>query len=287
MTRCVVAGIDGSHESLVAAEWAAREAALRGLGLRLVHAAPPAPDRDRARAPAAFSWARSGKDLLDRAEARLAVLHPHVAITGARVAGPAGAGLVAACADAALLVVGARGEGGFDGLVVGATALAAASGASCPVVMVPAQAPVPEPEVVVGVGARRAAGPAVDFAFGAARLRGAAVRAVHAWTPPGVSPQVVLGVPEEDRGTWEDEEAQRLSDALRMWRETYPHVAVRPDVVLLHPAYALVRASRRADLLVLGRGPGPRPHTPRLGPVAHAVLHHAYCPVAVVPGAWA
>lgn len=282
MTRCVVAGIDGSRESLVAGEWAAGEAALRGLDLRLVHAAEA---RGAAGAPAAPSRRRSGGDLLERARARLAGLHPRVAMSGVLVAGSAGAGLLSASETAALLVVGTRGEGGFDGLAVGSTALAAASGASCPVALVPADTAVPEGEIVVGVDARQAAGPAVDFAFGAARLRGAHVRAVHAWALPGAPPRSALGVPEEDRGAWEDEEVQRLSDVLRGWRERYPHVAVLPDVVLLHPAYALVRASRRADLLVVGRNSAPRTPGPRLGRVAHAVLHHARCPVVVVPTA--
>ena len=43
MTRYVVAGIDGSRPSLVAAAWAAQEAASRGMPLRLVHAEPLAP----------------------------------------------------------------------------------------------------------------------------------------------------------------------------------------------------------------------------------------------------
>ena len=51
----------------------------------------------------------------------------------------------------------------------------------------------------------------------------------------------------------------------------------------LHPAEALLNASRRADLLVVGRHTDPRAAEGRLGPVTHAVLHHARCPVAVVP----
>ncbi|MFI9604083.1 universal stress protein [Streptomyces sp. NPDC052043] len=284
MTRFLVAGIDASRESLVAGEWAAEEADRRGLELRLVHAAP-APADGLAEPPVALSWQRSGEEVLGRAEASLAAGRPGVAMSRVQVTGSAPAALLSAARTAELLVVGARGDGGFDGLVVGSTALAAASRAPCPVVVVPRPPATArhEAEVAVGVDTRTAAASPVDFAFGAARLRAARVRAVHAWALAGAPPWTALAVPEEDRAAWEDEEVQRLSDVLRGPRESCPDVPVLPDVVLLHPAYALVHASRRAGLLVVGRRASPRAAEQRLGPVAHAVLHHARCPVAVVP----
>lgn len=44
MVRTVVAGLDGSAESRSAAEWAAREAASRGLPLKLLHVSEPVPE---------------------------------------------------------------------------------------------------------------------------------------------------------------------------------------------------------------------------------------------------
>jgi nucleotide-binding universal stress UspA family protein len=286
MTHPVVVGIDGSRESLVAGEWAAEEAGLRGLPLRLVHAAP-APAPDPADLPVAFSWQQRGEDALRRAEAGLATRHPQVTTSDVQVADSAAAALLSASSTAGLLVVGARGEGGFDGLAVGSTALAVASAASCPVVVVPGSpsAVQREAEVAVGVDVGHVEESLLDFAFGSARLRGARLRAVHAWTLPGVPLPAAPMVPEEDRAAWEDQEVQRLSDVLRGFADRYPGVSVLPDVVLLHPAHALVHASQRADLLVLGRLSGPRAAERRLGPVAHAVLHHAHCPVAVVPHA--
>ncbi|MGW3149665.1 universal stress protein [Streptomyces sp. NPDC001177] len=284
MTRSVVVGIDGSRESLVAAEWAAREASLRGLQLRLVYAAPT-PARSCGDGPVALTWQQTGEELLQRAKADLASRCPRVAVSGVRIADSAAAALLSASQTAELLVVGARGEGGFDGLVVGSTALATASAASCAVAIVPRNpaAAAHDAEVCVGADVRYAAEAPLDFAFGAARLRGARLRAVYAWSLSGPAPWSAHGVPEEDRAAWEDEEVQRLSDVLQGWQDKYPEVPVLPDVVLLHPAYALVHASQRADLLVLGRRSSPRAAERRLGPVAHAVLHHSRCPVVVVP----
>ncbi|MFF2204835.1 universal stress protein [Streptomyces sp. NPDC058145] len=286
MTRSVVVGIDGSRESRVAAEWAAGEAALRDLPLRLVHAAP-APVRAYPDEPVALSWQRTGEELLQRAKTGLADRYPRVAMSGVQVADEASTGLLSASETAELLVVGARGEGGFDGLAVGSTALAAASTASCAVAIVtgnPAAA-AHDAEVSVGVDVRHAAEPPLAFAFGAARLHGARLRAVHAWALSGHASWTAAGVPEEDRATWEDEEVQQLSDVLRSRQARCPGVPVLPDVVLLHPAYALVRTSQRADLLVLGRRSSPRVAERRLGPVAHAALHHSRCPVVIVPHA--
>ncbi|WP_030740557.1 universal stress protein [Streptomyces sp. NRRL F-5135] len=289
MTGSVVVGIDGSGESLVAGAWAARQAELRELPLRLVRAVSAAvspPEED---------------DVLERARGRFTEGRPGTEVSAVRaVAGTPSAALLDAAGSAGLLVVGARGEGGFAGLAMGSTALAVAGAAPCPVAVVPrpvagpdgragTAAPALRRDVAVGVRSREAARPVLAFAFQAARLHGTALVAAHAWALPDGSPRTAPGVLEEDRATWEDEEEQRLSDVLRRWRREYPDVAVRHDVVLLHPARALVNLSHRAGLLVLGRTDGRRATDGRrvaerrLGPVAHAVLHHACCPVVVVP----
>lgn len=84
-------------------------------------------------------------------------------------------------------------------------------------------------------------------------------------------------LPEEDRGAWEDQEVQLLSDALRPWWEKYPQVHVYEDVRLQSPSAALVQASASAGLLVVGRA------GLTLGPTLRAVLEQTGCPVAVVP----
>ncbi|MEU2689550.1 universal stress protein [Streptomyces hygroscopicus] len=317
MSGPVVAGVDGSRRSLTAAEWAAREAARRGVALRLVHACPPLPRRVSP-VPGVDAWQQVGEQMLGRTVADFRARHAGLEIDGKHTAAEPAEALLTAATSAGLLVVGARGWGGFDGLAVGSVALRVTAMADCPVVTVPETrrtgtgrdgwagpggSPGPDSsrgpdgsagpdgwaaaetaEVQLGFGAHAPAEATVAFAFRAAQERGVPLRVVHAWALPPASPSAwMLTVLEEDRATWEDQESQVVSDALRPWRESCPEVTVVPDVVLLNPAEALVRASERAGLLVIGRRTATRPTELRLGPVAHAVLHHARCPLAVVP----
>lgn len=57
---------------------------------------------------------------------------------------------------------------------------------------------------------------------------------------------------------------------------------VRTEVVHGRAGHHLLMASTKASLLVVGRR---MPSGPHLGPVAHSVIHHSLCSVAVVPHA--
>lgn len=266
MVRCVIAGIDGSEPGLAAARWAAREARLRGSGLRLIHVWPPDP---------------YAPPVLDRVVSELALRHPGLEVRGEQADGRAPDVLADAGRTADLLVLGSRGLGGFPGLLLGSVALETAGRSPCPVALVPEQRPGGErpPEIALGIDTRHRAAPATDYAFDAARRREARLRAVHAWSLPAPygSPWTPYAVTEEDRAAWEDQEVQLLHDALRGHRRAYPAVPVVADVRLLGPAKALVTASARAELLVVGRPGGP------LNGVPHSVAHHAHCPVVLVP----
>jgi nucleotide-binding universal stress UspA family protein len=224
---------------------------------------------------------RSGaRRMVDGAVAEFTDLHPGLAARGEPADGPAAEALRTAAASADLLVVGTRGLGGFPALRIGSVALELAGRAACPVALVPPGrgTGVRLPEVVLGMDARRPDPRAAALAFDAARRREARLRAVHAWSLPAPydEPWTPYAAVEEDRAEWEDHEVQLLNDALRGWRERYPGVPVLADVRLLGAADALVRASARAAVLVVGRGREPGQC---LGGVAHAVAHHAGCPI--------
>ncbi|MEU9075495.1 universal stress protein [Kitasatospora sp. NPDC004745] len=280
----VLAGVDGSPQSTAAAHWAAGEARLRGVPLRLVHAWPWLTDGESAFAepddlPAA------AQRVLAAAAGEVRERHPGLEVRTDGVLDAPVDGLVAAAADTDLLVLGSRGRGGFTGLLLGSVSMAAAARSGVPVVVVrePGTAGGGDgPEVVVGVDAQDPQDEVLAFAFREAALRGARVRAVHGWDLPPVFGYAGGAVPATEIAQLEALEAKLLSLAVAAERERHPGTAVVEDV-RLGAARGLVDASAGAALVVVGRRHRPIEFGPRLGRVAHAVLHHAQAPVAVVP----
>lgn len=88
MYRDVTVGLDGSAESRAAAEWAAREAELRGLPLKLVHVWEPVPD-PIAQAPLLGPEThRHWTERIPRENVEgLRLRHPRVDVTSEQVAG--------------------------------------------------------------------------------------------------------------------------------------------------------------------------------------------------------
>ncbi|CAM5298683.1 universal stress protein [Streptomyces viridifaciens] len=154
----VTVGIDGSEAGLAAADWAA---ARRGCPLRVLHALPLMPHL----LPGRFAGRRPDPGaLLHEVRHILAVRYPQLETRTDEVHDIATAALLAAGEDAELLVVAARGAGGFPGLRIGSTAPHLAARAGCPTVVLPADPPGPEPreQVVVGLDARRPAEAALE-----------------------------------------------------------------------------------------------------------------------------
>jgi nucleotide-binding universal stress UspA family protein len=127
MSRIVV-GVDGSEHAKRALRWAADEAGQRGAVLVVAHvAAPPR--------PSAAELAALGRELVvDEALAELdtAGLEVERIVRTGHVTEE----LCELAADADLLVIGARGLGGFRGLLLGSATLQVVAHAPCPVVVV-------------------------------------------------------------------------------------------------------------------------------------------------------
>lgn len=287
MEAPVLVGVDGSPGSAGAAHWAAAEAWRRGAPLRLVHAWPWLTDGSSAFVGTDEIPAAAQRMLAGTAE-EVRKLHPDLAVHTDVVLDAAVDGLVAAAEEAQLVVLGSRGLGGFAGLLVGSVGLATAARANAPVVLVRPPAPGQEPpaaEVVVGVDARTPDDEVLEFAHREARLRGARLRVVHGWELPPVFSYAGWVPPQVPHDRLQALETELLDLALAGWRERHPSAAdteVVPEVGL-GAARRLVAASTTAELVVIGRRRRPHDFGARLGRVAHAVLHHAHGPVAVVP----
>ncbi|MEV7285172.1 universal stress protein [Streptomyces sp. NPDC093252] len=289
MTRPVTAGVDGSDESLAALAWAAREAVRRDRVLRVVHAwrseDHEAVDGDRA---AQERWAREAVEGAVRA---LAGRHPGLAVTTEITEGAPAQTLIAACADAELLVLGSRGHGQVVGFLLGSVGQQVIAGAARPVVLVragdKASTEVAGHEIVVGQeGEPEDSAAVLEFAFRTAAARGASIRAVRAWALPPVysySPAAMKIL--DEAGGPEPYERRALADALRPWRERHPGVHVIEHVEMGSAGQVLLSVAPGAQLVVVGRRARRTAVGARIGSVAHGVLHHAPCPVAVVPPA--
>ncbi|MEU0805192.1 universal stress protein [Streptomyces sp. NPDC005970] len=286
--QVVTVGLDGSPESLAAARWAADEAERRELALRLLHAwillSPPTPD-----SPAADDQNYWAKRIVHDAHMELGRRHPDLPIAEETVAEEAETALLDAAARSRMLVLGSRGMEPLASFFLGDISLYVVGRAERPVVLVRAgeaaeerPSEVREREVVVGLSLHGPQDNLLEFAYVTAFTRGVPLRAVHgrglpvqAFVPWGVDPGIARDVAEK---------AQReLDEVLRPWRERFPRVRVIDEVRLESPAQAVVRAASGSGLLIIGRRGHRAALAPRLGPVVQAAVHHATCPVAVVP----
>ncbi|MFG2363995.1 universal stress protein [Streptomyces mirabilis] len=291
MPRTVTVGLDGSPESRAAADWAVREAKLRGLPLKLVNVWEPAPT-PIAQAPLLGPETRQqwSEHIPREAAGELRAAHPGVDVLVEQITGRPAEVLTDATKDAEPLVLGSRGLSGMGGFVVGSVGLAVVARAERPVVLVRAEGDTsgtdsgvaaPRP-VVLGLDTTAPDDTLIGFAFEAAVLRGASLRVVHGWNEP---PYIAYGMPPdlELNAQIGAEEAVALSEVLRPWRQKFPTVDVVEDSLSGRAANHLVEASAEASLVVVGRRIRRSALGAHIGPVTHAVLHHATAPVAVVP----
>jgi nucleotide-binding universal stress UspA family protein len=274
--RPVVLGIaDKQPTALRLAMQAARR---RGVTLRVVHSAgvPAQAAELYANSDAIDAFRTAGQTVLDDAR-HFIEQQPSTPVIEyvLTTRGPVSA-LEAEASEAQLLVVGTDDIPWYDRLLGGAVAGYLATHAACPVIAVPENTypSTTSGGVVVTLDGDTSASGSLNFAFEEAEVRGSRLYVLHA-APPGTMAA--------------DVEASRanISEVLAGWSAQHPNVRITTHFAIDEPDDACIRATQRAELVVVGR-PRHRGIAFALArPVATQVLRHTHCPVAVVPANYA
>ena len=283
----LVVGVDGSEPSLRAVDWAADEAVLRKVALRVVYASLW--ERYEGGSLSADLGKPSeevlAQDVVDHAAKRALTRHPHLTVVRVVLPEEPEYALVREGRQASALVVGSRGRSGIAEFLLGSVSLSVAAQADCPVIVLRGShdkqaVPGARGRILLGVGEDATESPAVRFAVDEARRREVPLEAVRAWRCPAhetTDHPLMAGEPARLH-------EERAVEALEWALKDLPADAdVRRRTVEGPARKVLADLSHEADLLVVGAKRREGHFGIQLGRVAHAVLHHSACPVAVVP----
>ncbi|ACY99588.1 universal stress protein [Thermomonospora curvata] len=279
----VVVGYHGKKYARDALAWAAREADHRGVPLTVLFAANwPGMTLPSGTEPLAFEPGalEAAEEVTAQGVTEALAVCPRLEVGGMTVVTSPTRALIEASAHAELVVVGSRGRGPVVETLLGSISFSVAARAECPVVVVEQGmgewTAGPGRPVVAGVDGSPAALQAVAFAADYASGRRARLELICCtgeMLAPGVDPeQVRAGA---------DAALRRARTTARSGRRGLQVLTRRVDGA---PEPVLIEASAEAGLMVVGsRGRGAF-HGMLAGSVAHAVVHRARCPVAVVGG---
>lgn len=282
----IVVGIDGSPGSTAALRWAAEEAELHGATLKVVmawgmldqHLRPPDQPFDPH-----YNHDTAAADL--HAFVTDTIGEPRAETTEfCAVCDLPGRALLDAAASADLLVVGARGLGGFKGLLLGSVSHHCLQHANGPVAVIHQGATIDPSErsgIVAAVDGSPTADRALAWAINEARRRKTNLTVVNAWQLPtaGYDPRIYAAL---DTATLQDAAQATTAEALTRADTNGlddPTIVVRRG----SPAEVILDVAADAELIVLGtRGRGALKRL-LLGSVATQVTQHANMPVVVIP----
>jgi nucleotide-binding universal stress UspA family protein len=286
MPQHILVGVDDSPAVDRTLQWAADDARVRRLPLRLVYAF-----RWEATRIPGYVESAEIPDLQVRGSQSIAdeviepavdtalELEPGVDVSGDAADGDPARVLIEESEQAREVVLGSRHNKALGSAVLGSVSAAVTARAACPVVVVRGpSSPEPGAGVVIGVDDTETSEQVLAYGFDYASWHGLPVRPVLCWHPDLLALKSRRAEPPAPARVeaW-------LSEALAGWQERYPDVAVHPEVVREYPVAGLVGASTGQNLLVVGRRGRHALSGTLLGSVSQGVLHHATPPVAVVP----
>jgi nucleotide-binding universal stress UspA family protein len=278
----VVVAIDEKDPDLGTLRWAAAEAIARGNRLVLVHICEwregqqkPAPMADDIRPRVRVGAERVVGAAVDAVRAEF----PDLDVTGEIGTGRPTPALLELSEEAAMVVVGARGVGGFPGLLMGSVSGQLAEHGLCPVAVVRPVAG-SATDVVVGIDGSPESARALTQALRQARRTGGRLIAVHAYRLPPVAAAYAPN-PGVDPTIHRELAENTLAVALGMVQEDNPDVKIERRVEHGPAARVLLAAADGAAVLVVGaRGLGGFTGMVA-GSVSQQVLRHAHGPVLV------
>jgi len=282
----IVVGIDASAGADAALRWALAEAATRKAPVRVVCAYrrtvayEPMLMWSGLREPELEHSRSVAEDVVAKAIAYAAEVDAGVQVQGEAIAGNPVPVLAEESHRGSVLVLGSRHRSAVGAIFLGSVSAGVAARSACPVVVLggPSALPSEDPSVVVGVDGTEESELLLAFAFEQASRHRVPLRALLVWHSDVLAAMEWRAEPAVPKRAelW-------LSEALVGWQEKYPDVEVHSAVIRDHPAAALTAWASSAQMLVVGsRGRHALVGT-LLGSVSQAVLHHATCPVAVVP----
>ncbi|MGH8827045.1 MAG: universal stress protein [Jiangellaceae bacterium] len=288
----LVIGVDGSQESTTALTWAAAEAQRQGAALVIIYGLHmpivSVPLSGSVVLPPTDELEKYARNVLDEAAAAATTTAPGLEVRTELELRPPADALLAASADAELVVVGSRGLSSLGSVILGSVSARVAAGAACPTVVIPADAAesTGTGPIVVGIDGSAHSDAALTFAVQRADRLGTTVVAIHAYTlsltaVPIIDPELAERLGQQQRREAEEVVTEALERA---------GVADRADlvssrIVVANAGEALTEAGSDAAMTVVGsRGRGGFIGM-LLGSVSQAVLHRAHHPVVVVRAA--
>ncbi|WP_405719502.1 universal stress protein [Streptomyces sp. NBC_00046] len=278
----VVVGVDGSEPAHRAALWAAAEASCRGSTLRIVHAADTDSRVLHLSGENIERVRRAGHELLRETAEAVTEQYSGLHVTTEFSGGAAVPILRRTVGLRGTVVVGNRGLGGFENLMLGSVGLKVAADATTPVVVVRGTDNGAESGVVLAAVRDEHDVECARYAAREAEIHKASLRLLHAWHILGSVGLAVTML--DDVGAITGEHLHHLNAVTDRIRDEFPALNVRAEAEKsLTVAGALVEASRDVDLLVMGGRRAPGYIGPTLGWATHSLLHHAHCPVQLIP----
>ncbi|HST64707.1 MAG TPA: universal stress protein [Mycobacteriales bacterium] len=275
--NAVVVAIDEKDPDLEMLHWAAAQAAAGGNRLVLVHICEWMEGQRRPRPITGDG--HPAERVVGAALEAVRAEFPDLAVTGEVGTGRPTPALLELSEQADLVVVGARGVGGFPGLLMGSVSGQLAEHGLCPVAVV---RPVSgsATDVVVGIDGSPGSARALALALEQARRTGGTLVALHAYRLPPVAPAYAPN-PGVDLVSHRELAESTLAVALGTVEKDNPDVKIERRVQHGSAARVLLDAAYGAAVLVVGaRGLGGFSGLVA-GSVSQQVLRHAHGPVIV------